>query len=123
MFSKFVKTIALAVVVAAVAAPFAQAVLTASQTSRLGAQTEAAGYLAITKYLVDNSLSADVAALGARTEAKGFIALSRYLVTAGGLSAADVSRLGAQTEAQGYRAINTYLAQHATRGHAPTPSL
>jgi hypothetical protein len=120
------KMIAAALAVAAFVVPVAQgagsAKLSPAQTSRLGAQTEAAGYTALTKYLVARSSGPDIAQLGAQTEAKGFIALSRYLVarSATGLSAADVSRLGGQTEAQGYRALNTYLAQQAAGSQTST---
>jgi hypothetical protein len=59
---------------------------------------------------------AEISRLGAQTEAQGFVGLSRYLVTrfGSGLSAADVSRLGSETEAQGYRAISTHLVQQAS---------
>ena len=128
MLANSAKMIAAALAVAASVAPAAHgaspAKLSPAQTSRLGAQTEAAGYTAITKYLVARSSSPDVTGLGAQTEAKGFIALSRYLVTrsATGLSPADVSRLGGQTEAQGYRALNTYHAQQATGAQTAAPS-
>jgi hypothetical protein len=125
MLANCSKIIAAALAVAAFVVPVAQggtsAKLSPAQTSRLGAQTEAAGWAAITKYLVGHGGEAG-AKLGGQTEAKGFIALNRYMVTrfAGGLSTADVSRLGGQTEAQGYRAIDTYRAQQAAG--SPTPA-
>jgi hypothetical protein len=63
---------------------------------------------------------AETSQLGAQTEAKGFVGLSRYLVSrsGSGLSAADISRLGSQTEAEGYRAISTDLVQQASVAQA-----
>ena len=64
----------------AIAQPSTQRNLTAAQTARLAGKTEAAGYRAISKYLVERygqvALSpARTAQLGARTEAKGFLAI------------------------------------------------
>jgi hypothetical protein len=64
----------------AIAQPSTQHDLTAAQTARLAGSTEAAGYRAISKYLVQRyggvALSpARTAQLGARTEAKGFTAI------------------------------------------------
>jgi hypothetical protein len=61
--------------------------LSPAEISRLGARTEAAGFTAVTRYLVDRASSADAAMLAARTEAQGYRALVRYqmqrAVTAG----------------------------------------
>ena len=77
MLSTTLKTIALGLVLAVVAAPVAQS----SRSARLSPE--------------------QVARLGAKTEAAGFAAISRYLVarSAESLSAGQVARLGAQTEA------------------------
>ena len=91
MFASRSKWIALGLVVAAVAAP------TALAESPLAAKTEAAGFTAITQYLVQRASQSDTSALAAKTEAKGFLALQPKPV--------DVAQLGAQTEAKGYRAI------------------
>ena len=99
MFTSRSTWIALGLVVAAVAAP------TALAESPLGAKTEAAGFTAITQYLVRHASQADTAALAARTEAKGFRALQPKPV--------DDAALGAQTEAKGYRAIVRYQEQLA----------
>jgi hypothetical protein len=78
----------------AIAQPSTRHSLTAAQTSRLAGKTEAAGYRAISKYLVEKygqvALSPDqTAKLGARTEAKGFLAieLGRSAAAAPGPSA------------------------------------
>ena len=86
MMSRFYTALALTatcaslVAQAAIAQPSTQHHLTAAQTARLAGNTEAAGYRAITKYLVERDLGlalspAQTAQLGARTEAKGFIAI------------------------------------------------
>jgi hypothetical protein len=93
------KWIALGLVVATVAAPAALA------ESPLAAKTEAAGFTAITLYLVQHASQSDTSALAAKTEAKGFLALQPKPV--------DVAQLGAQTEAKGYRAIARYQEQLA----------
>jgi hypothetical protein len=76
MFASRSKWIALGLVVAAVAAP------TALAESPLAAKTEAAGFTAITQYLVQHASQsdklADVAQLGAQTEAKGYRGIVRY---------------------------------------------
>ena len=99
MFASRSKWIALGLVVAAVAAP------TALAESPLAAKTEAAGFTAITQYLVQHASQSDTSALAAKTEAKGFLALQPKPV--------DVAQLGAQTEAKGYRAIVRYQEQLA----------
>jgi uncharacterized membrane protein len=99
MFASWSKWIALALVVAAAAAP------TAVAESPLAAKTEAAGFTAITHYLVAHAAQPDIADLAAKTEAKGFLALQPKAV--------DVARLGAQTEAKGYRALVRYQEQRA----------
>jgi hypothetical protein len=73
-------TCAALVAQAAIAQPSTQHHLTAAQTARLAGKTEAVGYRAISKYLVERyggvALSpARTAELGARTEAKGFTAI------------------------------------------------
>ncbi len=102
MFASQSKCIALGLVVAAVAAVAAP---TALAESPLGAKTEAAGFTAITQYLVQHAAQPDTSALAAKTEAKGFLALQPKPV--------DVAQLGAQTEAKGYRAIVRYQEQLA----------
>jgi hypothetical protein len=99
MFASRTKWIALGVVVAAVAAP------TALAESPLAAKTEAAGFTAITQYLVQHASQSDNSALGAKTEAMGFLALQPKPV--------DAAELAARTEAKGYRAIARYQAQLA----------
>jgi hypothetical protein len=99
MFASRSKLIALGLLVAAVAAP------TALAESPLAAKTEAAGFTAITRYLVQHAAQSDTSALAAKTEAKGFLALQPKPV--------DVAQLGAQTEAKGYRAIVRYQEQLA----------
>jgi hypothetical protein len=100
MFASRSTWIALGLVVAALAAP------TALAESPLAAKTEAAGFTAITQYLVQRASQPDTSALAATTEAKGFLALQPKPV--------DVARLGAQTEAKGYRAIVRYQEQLAS---------
>jgi hypothetical protein len=100
MFASRSTWIALGLVVAALAAP------TALAESPLAAKTEAAGFTAITQYLVQRASQSDTSALAATTEAKGFLALQPKPV--------DVARLGAQTEAKGYRAIVRYQEQLAS---------
>jgi hypothetical protein len=79
MFASRSKWIALGLVVAAVAAVAAP---TALAESPLAAKTEAAGFTAITQYLVQHASQsdklADVAQLGAQTEAKGYRGIVRY---------------------------------------------
>jgi len=99
MFASRSTWIALGVVVAAVAAP------TALAESPLAAKTEAAGFTAITQYLVQHASQSDNSALAAKTEATGFLALQPKPV--------DVAELAARTEAKGYRAIASYQAQLA----------
>jgi hypothetical protein len=75
-----VATCATLVAQVAIAQPSTQHDLTAAQRARLAGSTEAAGYRAISKYLVERygvvGLSpARTAQLGARTEAKGFTAI------------------------------------------------
>jgi hypothetical protein len=89
MFANRSTWIALGLVVAAVAAPAALA------DAPLAAKTEAAGFTAITQYLVQHAAQSDSSTLAAKTEAKGFLALQPKPV--------DVAQLGAQTEAKGYR--------------------
>jgi hypothetical protein len=72
MFASRSKWIAMGLVVAAVAAP------TALAESPLAAKTEAAGYTAITQYLVQHAAQSDTSALAAATEAKGYRAIVRY---------------------------------------------
>jgi hypothetical protein len=72
MFARWSTLIASGLVVAAVAAP------TAAAGSPLAAKTEAAGYTAISQYLVRHAATPDTAELAARTEAKGYRALVRY---------------------------------------------
>ena len=107
MFASRSNWIALGLVVAAVAAP------TALAESPLAAKTEAAGFTAITQYLVRHASQADTAALAARTEAKGFRALQPRPV--------DDAALGAQTEAKGYRAIVRYQEQLAASPATVSP--
>jgi hypothetical protein len=99
MFASRSKWIALGLVVSAVAAPTARA------ESPLAGKTEAAGFTAITKYLVQRASQSDTSALAAKTEAKGFLALQPKPL--------DVAQLGAQTEAKGYRALVRYQVQLA----------
>ena len=99
MFTSRSKWIAVGLVVAAVAAP------TALAGSPLAGKTEAAGFTAITQYLVQHASESDTAALAARTEAKGFLALQPKPI--------DIAQLGAQTEAKGYRALVRYQEQLA----------
>ncbi len=106
MFASRIKWIALSLVVAAVAAPTAFA--------SPGGKTEAAGFKAITQYLVQHAAQSDTAALGAQTEAKGYLALQP--------KPADVSQLGAQTEAKGYRALVRYQQQLALSPVTISPS-
>jgi hypothetical protein len=94
MFTSRSKWIALGLIVTAVAAP------TALAESPLAAKTEAAGFTAITQYLVQHASESDISALAAQTEAKGFLALQPKPV--------DIAQLGAQTEAKGYRALVRY---------------
>jgi hypothetical protein len=108
MFANRSKWIALGLVVAAVAAP------TALAESPLAAKTEAAGFTAITRYLVQHAAQSDTSALAAKTEAKGFLALQPKPV--------DVAQLGAQTEAKGYRAIVRYQEQLAASPVTPSSS-
>ena len=72
MFASRSKWIAMGLVVAAVAAP------TALAESPLAAKTEAAGYTAITQYLVQHAAQLDTSALAAATEAKGYRSIVRY---------------------------------------------
>jgi hypothetical protein len=72
MFASRSKWIALGLVVAAVAAPAALA------ESPLAAKTEAAGFTAITRYLVQHAAQSDTSALAGKTEAKGYRAIVRY---------------------------------------------
>jgi hypothetical protein len=72
MFASWSKWIALGAVVAAIAAP------TALAESPLAAKTEAAGFTAITQYLVARASESDISDLAAKTEAKGYRALVRY---------------------------------------------
>ena len=83
MFASRSKWIALGLVVAAVAAP------TALAESPLAAKTEAAGFTAITQYLVQHASQSDTSALAAKTEATGFLALQPKPV--------DSAALGAKT--------------------------
>jgi hypothetical protein len=109
MFASRSNWIALGLVVTAVAAP------TALAESPLAAKTEAAGFTAITQYLVQHASESDVSALAAKTEAKGFLALQPKPV--------DVGQLGAQTEAKGYRALVRYQEQlAASRVTVPSSS-
>ena len=86
MFGSILRFLAVAVIATAVTASTSlassSARLSGQQVSRLGSQTEAAGYAAITRYLVqhpnENASRADVAQLGAQTEAKGYRALVGY---------------------------------------------
>jgi hypothetical protein len=82
MLAKTFKPLALALVAVAVAAPTAGASsskqLTKAQIARLGARTEAAGFIALTRYLVQRA--APAADLAGRTEAKGYAAITRYEV-------------------------------------------
>lgn len=72
MFASRSKWIAVGLMVAAVAAP------TALAESPLAAKTEAAGYTAITQYLIQHAAQSDTSALAAATEAKGYRAIVRY---------------------------------------------
>jgi hypothetical protein len=126
MFFSRSKWIALGLMMAAVATP------AASAESPLAAKTEAAGYKAITQYLVQHASRVDTAALAAKTEAAGYKAITQYLVQhasrvdtaalaakteAKGFIALQpkpvVAPLGAQTEAKGYRALVRYQVQRA----------
>jgi hypothetical protein len=80
MFGSTLKLLAVAIVAVGVAAPAAHGSteLSPAQISRLGARTEAVGFTAISRYLVDRGSSADTATLAARSEAKGYRALVRY---------------------------------------------
>jgi hypothetical protein len=99
MFASRSNWIAFGLVVAAVAAP------TALAESPLAAKTEAAGFTALTEYLVQHASQLDTSALAAKTEAKGFLALQPTPV--------GVAQLGGRTEAKGYRAIVRYQEQLA----------
>jgi hypothetical protein len=85
MLEKTSKALVLGLLAVAVAVPTAGASsskqLARAQIARLGAQTEAAGFTALTRYLVsrDAALLAD---LGGRTEAKGYEAITRDQVAA-----------------------------------------
>ncbi len=103
MFASRSKWIAMGLVVAAVAAP------TAPAESPLAAKTEAAGFTAITQYLVQHASQSDISAMGAKT----FLALQPKPV--------DVAQLGAQTEAKGYRAIVRYQEQLAASPTTVSP--
>ena len=72
MFASRSKWIVVGLMVTAVAAP------TALAESPLAAKTEAAGYTAITQYLVQHAAQPDTSALAAATEAKGYRAIVRY---------------------------------------------
>ena len=78
----FTKITALAITCVALAAPIAQAIstapLTAAQTARLGAQTEAQGFKGIQRYL-EQRHAEQIAQAGAATEAAGFKGIDRYL--------------------------------------------
>jgi hypothetical protein len=82
MFTSALRFVGVVFAVAAVTAPVAlgspSTRLSPADVSRLGARTEAVGFTAITRYLVEGSSAADTAALGARSEAKGYRALIRY---------------------------------------------
>jgi hypothetical protein len=95
--------ITLTLVAAAIATPIGQA---APPTQNLAGQTEAKGYLAITRALVSQSQAPD---LPGRTEAKGYLAITRALV-----SQSQAPDLAGRTEAKGYQAISRYLASLAT---------
>jgi hypothetical protein len=84
MFGSTLKLLAVAMVAALIAGPAAlgsgSTKLSPAQISRLGARTEAAGFISISRYLVERGSSADTATLAARSEAKGYRALVRYQV-------------------------------------------
>jgi hypothetical protein len=96
--------IALALVVAAVAAPPALA------ESPLAAKTEAAGYAAIARYQAQRSAHSDIAALAAKTEAAGYAGITRYHVQHASQSAA--AAVAAREEAEGLRALARFWEQH-----------
>jgi hypothetical protein len=126
------KWIAVGFGVAAVSAPNALA------ASSFAGKTEAAGYAAITHYLVAHASQQQTAALGAQTEARGFLALQpKPMAGIGQLGAqteakgflalqpkpvAGIGQLGAQTEAKGYRAIVRYREQVAAAPVSVSPS-
>jgi hypothetical protein len=110
MLAKTFNLLALALVAVAVALPTAAASsskqLTRAQIARLGAQTEAAGFTAFTRYLGGHDMpAASRADLAGRTEAKGYLALQPQPQSG---SADDLARLDARTEAAGFRAIARY---------------
>jgi hypothetical protein len=85
MLAKTLTLLALTLVTVAVAVPTAGASgskqLTKTQIARLGAQTEADGFIALTRYLVRRDVATpSLADLAARTEAKGYEAITRYKV-------------------------------------------
>jgi hypothetical protein len=87
--SRWMTRIAVAFALAAIAAPAAQstsfadrgtAALTPADVQRLGAQTEALGYLQLNRQVQQQGLTpAAVARLGAQTEAKGYLQLNRQV--------------------------------------------
>ena len=107
----FTKITALAIASVALAAPVAQASrtapLTAAQTARLGAQTEAQGFKGIDRYLKQH-YAEQTAQAGADTEAAGFKGIDRYLRQR---YAAQTAQAGAETEAAGFKGIARYLEQ------------
>jgi len=109
--TRFTKITALAVTSVALAAPIAQATssapLTAVQTARLGAQTEAQSFKGIDRYLRQR-YAEQVAQAGAETEAQSFKGIDRYLKQR---YAQQMAQAGAETEAQSFKRIDRYLKQ------------
>ena len=107
----FTKITALAITSVALAAPIAEgsstSPLTAAQTVRLGAQTEAQGFKGIDTYLRQR-YAEQTAQAGAETEATSFKGIDRYLEQR---YAAQTAQAGAETEATGFKGIDRYLKQ------------
>jgi hypothetical protein len=110
--TRITKITALAVSSVALAASIAQASstapLTAEQTARLGAQTEATGYSGLSRYAEARSTD-QLAQAGAQTEATGYTRIAQYLQQRD----ASQADLAGQTEAAGYTGISAYLVAHA----------
>src|SRR6476646_2697038 len=111
----FTKVMGLAITALVLAAPIAHASstapLTAAHTARLGAQTEAQGFMGIDRYLklpFTQQNAAQTAQAGAQTEAISFMGIDRYLKLR---SAQQIAQAGAETEAVSFTGIQRYLQQ------------
>jgi hypothetical protein len=107
MFASTPKSVALAIVVAAVAAP-------ATFGSSSTVEPVAGFYTDNTSQALRQTSTQNTPALGAQTEAKGFLALQRA-ASARAVAADATPRLGAQSEAKGYRALVRYQEELAAR--------